>query len=88
MKGDLTVLRARIDTIDTELIALFEKRMETARQVGAYKREHGLDVTDTAREETVLDSRIGMLQNPRWAGAARALFTEIMRLSREEQQRG
>ncbi len=88
MKGDLTVLRARIDAIDTELVALFEKRMEAARQVGVYKRERGLDVTDTAREEAVLDSRVGMLHDPRWAKATRALFTEMMRLSREEQQRG
>ena len=87
MKGDLSVLRDRIDAIDAELVGLFEKRMEASRQVGVYKREHDLPVLDQRREDAVLDNRVARLQDARWAAATRALFAEIMRLSREEQQR-
>lgn len=40
-KKDLTELRSEIDSIDRELMRLFEERMNISRQVGDYKRERG-----------------------------------------------
>lgn len=80
-------IRLELDAVDRDMVRLFEKRMELAGQVAAYKLAHGLPVLDRSREEKVLDSRAAMLENSRLAPSVRALYEEIMRLSRQEQQR-
>ena len=45
----LEELRARIDDIDVQMVALFEQRMNVTRQVGEYKKEHGMPVLDRNR---------------------------------------
>lgn len=47
---DLLELRDEIDVIDKEIVSLYQKRMEIAGQVAAYKIETGKKVFDqTAR---------------------------------------
>ncbi len=46
--------RETINKIDREMAELFVKRMEAAKQVAEYKRTHGLQITDPAREEEVI----------------------------------
>ena len=46
--------RKAINEIDKEMAALFEKRMAAAREIAEYKREHGLPILDSAREEEVI----------------------------------
>lgn len=53
-KKDLTELRSEIDSIDRELMRLFEERMNISRQVGDYKRERGMPVFDETREKEVI----------------------------------
>ena len=87
MTREISQLRRELDEVDRELVALFERRMEISREVAAYKRGRGLPVLDAAREEQVLQSRQEMLRDGRLAAGCRALFQEIMRLSREEQDK-
>ena len=49
---DLTDYRRTIDELDRSLVALFEKRMDTARAVAAYKKEHDLPVLQEGRERS------------------------------------
>ena len=77
-------LRAEIDRIDSELIRLYRERMETVRQIGLYKQEHHLSVTDPAREEAVL-KRAGELAGGEYAEDVRALFSLLMAQSRARQ---
>lgn len=83
----LEEIRQELDALDREMVRLFEQRMGLARQVAEYKLAHGLPVLDASREAQVLASRAAMLQEPRLESSVRALFEEIMRLSRQEQQR-
>ena len=53
--NELELLRKKIDEIDTKLCELFENRMEIAKAIGQYKKEHNLDVLDVSREEIVLN---------------------------------
>ncbi len=53
---DLTELRAQIDEIDAQMVALFARRMEVAAGVAAYKREKGLPVLDEGREREKLSA--------------------------------
>ena len=46
--------RQEIDSIDKEMAQLFVRRMRAVEQVSEYKREHGLPVSDAAREEAVI----------------------------------
>ena len=81
---DLKDCRDRIDKIDDQLEALFMERMEVAAQVGAYKKEHGLPVQDSAREKQILAARTadaGVLEP-----YMRRFFKEIMKLSKEYQK--
>ncbi len=57
---DLDCIREQINTIDSQLVELLEKRMELVDQVTAYKRATGKPVLDTSRENAVLE-RVGKL---------------------------
>ncbi len=46
--------RQIINETDVEMARLFERRMDAARQVAAYKKEHGLPVDDLGREAEIL----------------------------------
>ncbi len=82
MSGDIAALRRELNEIDRELVTLFERRMEVSRRVAEYKRENHLPVLDAGREEQVLSSRVEMLLDKSLEQSVKALFTEIMRLSR------
>ena len=84
---DLENCRQEIDEIDAELVRLFERRMGVCRDVALYKQAHYMDILTAAREEAVLKSRAQQAGDPALAQSVMALFTEIMRLSREEQRR-
>lgn len=78
--------RAALDAVDRELVRLFEQRMAIARDVAAYKHAHGLPVLDPSREAQVLDSRAAMLTDARLSDSVRALFSQLMALSRAQQE--
>lgn len=86
MSGDIALLRQELDKIDRELVKLFERRMEVSRRVAEYKRENNLPVLDAGREEQVLLSRVEMLSDKSLEDSVKALFKEIMRLSRLTQE--
>ena len=79
--------RAELDAIDAQLVSLFEKRMQIARDVAQYKHAHNLNILDASRESAVLESRAAMLQDETLKKPLQDLFREIMRFSREEQKR-
>ena len=84
--GNMTIeeLRAEIDRIDREMIRLYGERMDTARQIGRYKQEHNLPVTDPAREREVLN-RAGEEAGEENENGVRALFGFLMAQSRTGQ---
>ena len=50
MTNKLETLRQEIDSIDSQIFDLFEQRLTVAKQIGAYKKEHGLSALDSSRE--------------------------------------
>lgn len=57
-QGDtLASLRKNIDQLDNELIDLLAKRMRISRQIGEYKKEHGMAIVQTKRYSEILDKR-------------------------------
>ena len=49
-------LRQEIDTIDSELIKLFEKRMKTAKNIADVKKNEGLSLTNKERERKIINN--------------------------------
>ena len=77
---DLSEIRVEIDEIDNQLIDLFKRRMNCAKEVGCYKKEHGIPVLNQKREDEILDSVFE--KGGEYGAAARLLFANIMELSR------
>ncbi|MBQ4264351.1 MAG: prephenate dehydratase [Clostridia bacterium] len=84
---DLNQCRQELDVIDAQLVWLFEKRMQVSRDVADYKLKNRMKILDTAREQAVLESRAQQIQDPMLKQPVKDFFRELMRLSRQEQQR-
>ncbi len=54
----LQALRQQIDKVDTDLLDLYAKRMEIARQIGLYKKEHSMPVVQESRYNDLMKSRV------------------------------
>ena len=52
----LDEIRAEIDSIDKELIALFMRRMDCSRAVAEYKKANNIPILNTDREDEILNS--------------------------------
>lgn len=59
------LLKAReiINETDREIALLFEKRMEAVRLVAEYKKERGLPIFDSSRENEVVKSSLANIEN-------------------------
>jgi chorismate mutase len=81
--------RARIDTLNTELVKLLNERARCAEQIAAFKQRNGLPVFDGAREKAVLDKVSAGNDGPLSDEALHRIFNSIMeehRLLQEARQ--
>lgn len=53
---DLDDIRARLDVVDHELVAVLAQRSRLITEVIHYKRARGMAVVDRAREDRMLDA--------------------------------
>lgn len=84
---DLSVLRKRIDEIDSQIVKLYEERMEVCGQVAEYKIENGKKVFDKVREEEKIRAVKAMTSNDFNKHGVEELFEQIMSMSRKLQYR-
>ena len=82
---DLLQLREQIDSIDSNIVKLYEERMDVCRQVAEYKIENGKKVFDKAREEEKLAKVRSMTHNDFNSHGITELFEQIMSMSRKLQ---
>lgn len=85
MTNQLETLRQEIDSIDTQIFDLFEQRIAVAKQVGAYKKEHGLSVLDSSRENAKKD-QIKTSVSPELAPYALELLEVLMKAAKAVQE--
>ena len=79
---DLQQLRDGIDSIDSEILGLFMKRMELCKDVAEYKRIHSLPVFQGGREQQVIDRIKAQTGDSELENGTAALFTTIMDISK------
>lgn len=83
---DINELRLEIDSIDKQLTELFEKRMKTAANIAAYKKENGLAVYDRERERKVFN-KVTEMTSPEIQNYTKTLYQTIFDLSRSYQKK-
>ena len=85
--NELENLREKIDTIDKEMIALFEKRMDVVADIAAYKIKNNLPVLNQNREDIVVSKVKSTVKNKEYADSAADLIKDIMEISKKFQQK-
>ncbi len=60
---ELEMAREIINKTDCEMARLFEQRMDAAKMVAHYKKEHGLPVDDFLREEALIKRNTTLVKN-------------------------
>ena len=81
---DIKELREKLNAVDDELVAAFEKRMELAKQIAAYKRENNVSVSDRTREREIIN-RVTEMVPPELATYAGSLYNTLFDLSKTYQ---
>ena len=84
---ELEQARAVISEADREMAKLFTKRMEAVRTVAAYKRAHGLPITDRSREEEMLREEAGLIEDETLRPFYVSFLKETIGISKRYQHR-
>lgn len=85
--NELENLRERIDTIDKELIALFEERMNVVNDIAEYKIKNNLPILNQNREDIVISKVKAIVKNNDYTDSAIDFIKDIMEISRKFQQK-
>lgn len=81
---DINELRMKIDKIDSELVDLFQQRMDVAKDIAQYKKDNSLPVLDVVREREKLAS-VSELGKDEMKDYIRVLYSLMFELSRSYQ---
>lgn len=83
----LTEARTAINTIDKEMAALFERRMQAVKSVAEYKKEHGLPIYDAAREQAVIERNCAYIGDYDVRSYYARFLNDMMAVSKQYQER-
>lgn len=82
---DLNTCREEIDEIDQQMIALFEKRMNVAKDVVTYKLAHDMPIFQSDREKQVIEKNIQRIHNEELKKYASLYIQDMMNISKSYQ---
>lgn len=82
---DLLELRDEIDGIDSEIVTLYEKRMQISQEVAEFKISTGKPVFDKVREQSKLNTLVQKVDTEFLKKGIAELFEQIMAMSRKRQ---
>ena len=82
---ELSEIREKIDAIDSQIVALYEARMQLTAEVAEYKLSVGKPVLDKVREKEKLAKVKDMVQEEENRYGVGELFEQVMALSRKRQ---
>ena len=84
---DLNTYRQQIDMIDSEIVRLFQERMDVAEQIAQYKKANGLPILQPAREREKL-AQVSDMAREDMGSYIRVLYSLLFELSRTYQEKG
>ena len=79
---DISDWRKKIDSIDSQVIALLSERASYAVEIGKIKREMGLPIFDASREDEVLTALVQQNPGPLSDTSIRRIFQTLMEETR------
>jgi chorismate mutase len=77
--------RSKIDAIDTQILALLQKRIGVVEEIGKVKAKSGLPLVDEEREREIINRLLSERVEPLSAEAVRRVFRCIIQESRRVQ---
>ena len=81
-REDIIPFRDEIDRLDSELLAIFNRRATLALEIGRIKKQLDLPVYDPSREKRIFDRMKGNNPGPLDNGAVVRLFERVIDESR------
>lgn len=84
---ELEKIREIINGVDKKMAELFVERMEAVKTVAKYKKEHGIQILDTARESEVLKRNSKLVENEDLKAYYVNFLQNNMEISRSFQRR-
>ncbi|MEK6940084.1 MAG: chorismate mutase [Nanoarchaeota archaeon] len=87
-KDELDGLRRKIDGIDAHLLQLLAQRLTIGKEIGEYKKKHGLPIQNKGREKEIIKDRAQKLKGLGFDDErfVQELFELIMKKAREVQK--
>ena len=78
--------RIRIDELNDEIISLLNKRATYATEIGKIKKQQGLPVFDSAREDSVLEKVATLTKGPLTPESVKNIIKVIMQETRKVEE--
>jgi len=78
-------LRKRINSIDEQLVRLFEERMETVEKIAEYKKQNRLSIIDPERENEVIEMAVSKLKKTELKDYLTFFMEDLMTVSKQYQ---
>ena len=83
----LEICRDLIDSIDSSIIELYEKRMDIIKEITKYKIEKGLPVLDQNREDSMLKKNIEKIKNEEYKKYYKDVLDGYLKASKKMQKK-
>lgn len=83
----LTQCRSLIDDVDRDMARLFEKRMAAVRAIAEYKKERGLPILDSRREQAVIEGNLRFVEDAQVRQEYVRFMQGVLDVSRQYQRR-
>ena len=81
-------LRQAIDEIDEKIMELVNQRLSLAKQVGDFKKQGGIQITDSDREKEIMSRLLEKNNGPMSDNGLRNIFGAIIAEGRNVQRPG
>ena len=85
-KADIGVLRQAIDEVDEKILDLINQRLSLAKQIGDFKKQAGIQITDSGREKEILKRLLEKNNGPMGTDGLRKIFEAIIAEGRNVQR--
>jgi len=86
MDDKILKLRKEIDAIDSEIQALFLRRMNLVKDIAAYKMANDIPVYDAQREADIIEKRLSAIADSPYLEYYRIVLDTMMRVSKDYQK--
>lgn len=84
---NLDMIRQEIDQIDDQIVKLLEERMHLVEGVVTYKKASGKPILDSKREEVIFEKVKNRVEDKRYQETIVATFSDILKRSRDYQDK-